>query len=163
MKRWAKSGARGRPAVSFRVDGQPPTALADIRFKKFKGKRVLIQMCCNRINTDALMANLFAVSGEIAEQVPMEFSVSSLGDYLSFLSERFPVYVASDFSMQAVDECVEEYPELYQKCEDKDGQTVIRSSGRELPNLAYFNASFSKDISTHISRMTKLYLNSIGI
>lgn len=120
-------------------------------------------MCCSRINTDALMANLFAASSENAEQAPIEFSVSALGDYLSFLSERFPVYVASDFSVQAVDECVEEYPELYQKDEGEDGQTVIRSPGLGRSDLEYFNASFSKDISTHISRMTQLYLKSIVI
>ncbi len=116
-------------------------------------------MCCNRINTDALMANLFAASGEAAGPTPLEFSVASLREYFNFLSERFPVYVTSDFSPQAVDDCVEEYPELYQMCEDENGQTVIRSSGCGRPNLEFFNAPFSKDISTHISRMTRLFLN----
>ncbi len=117
-------------------------------------------MCCNRINTDALMANLFAASDEDTGLAPLEFSVASLREYFVFLSERFPVYVASDFSPQAVDDCVEAYPELYQMCQNEGGQTVIRLSGRKRPNLKFFNAPFSKDISTHISRMTKLFLNT---
>jgi len=117
-------------------------------------------MCCSRINTDVLLANLFAASGDFAGTRPVEFSVASVREYFSFLSERFPVYVTSDFSLQAVNDCVEEYPELYQKCKDENGQTVIRSSGCKHPNLEFFNAPFSKDISTHISRMTKLFLST---
>ncbi len=117
-------------------------------------------MCCNKINTDVLMANLFATSGEIAGHDPQEFSVASLKEYFAFLSANFPVYVASDFSTQAVYECVEKYPELYKMCKDESGQTVIRLSSDKIPNLKFFNAPFSKDISTHICRMTKLFLST---
>lgn len=117
-------------------------------------------MCCNRINTDALMANLFAASCASEDHVPGEFSLTSLGEYLDFLSERFPVYVASDFSRQAVDECIAEYPDLYQRIEGEGGELVVRS-GRLCPNLAYFNATFSENISAYIHNMTKLYLDLV--
>jgi len=106
------------------------------------------------------MANLFAASGEIAGRDPPEFPVATLREYFTFLSANFPVYVASDFSTQAVYDCVEEYPELYQRCKDKSGKTVIRLSGNKIPNLEFFNSPFSKDISTHICRMTKLFLKT---
>jgi len=116
-------------------------------------------MCCNRVNTDVLMANLFAAMGN-SDSAPREVSVDTLRKYFRFLSERFPVYVASDFSEQAVEDCIEEHPELYQKIKGEDGQTVIRASGRKCPNLEFFNAPFSPDISTHIKRMTKLFLDT---
>lgn len=116
------------------------------------------QMCCNRIDTDSLMANLFAVSRKSGDAHLEAFSLTSLGKYLDFLSERFPVYVASDFSKQAVDECIAAYPDLYQRMEDETGELVVRS-GKLCPNLDYFNASFSENISTFINNMTKLYLN----
>lgn len=117
-------------------------------------------MCCNRIDTDALMANLFAVSCESEDTHPEGFSFTVLRKYLDFLSERFPVYVASDFSRQAIDECVAEYPDLYQLAE-VEGEELIVKSGNLCPNLEYFNASFSENISTFINNMTKMYLNLI--
>ena len=117
-------------------------------------------MCCNRIDTDALMANLFAVSRESVEPYPEEFSFTALRKYLDFLSERFPVYVTSDFSRQAIDECVAEYPDLYQRAESEGGELIVKS-GSLCPNLEYFNASFSESISTFINNMTKIYLSLI--
>ena len=117
-------------------------------------------MCCNRINTDALMANLFAVSRESEDSPPEEFSFTVLSEYLDFLSERFPVYVASDFSRQAIDECVAEYPDLYQRIENEGGELIVKS-GSLCPNLEYFNASFSESISAFINNMTKIYLSLI--
>lgn len=63
-------------------------------------------MCCNRINTDVLLANLFAVS-------PRRYTETDIRSYLDFLTECFPTYVTSDYSPQRIRECVAQYPELY--------------------------------------------------
>lgn len=64
-------------------------------------------MCCCIINTEVLLANLFAkLKG--AEQV----SLQTIESYLNFLVDCFPVYVISDFSAASVKRCAEKYPKL---------------------------------------------------
>lgn len=112
-------------------------------------------MCCNRINTDALLANLFAVQGG----QPWEnryFSMEFLKDYVDFLSTMFPEYLATDFCEEAVRECVAKYPTLYQIDETDDDFTVQASEKR--PNLKYFNAAYSIYISKYIEQITSAYL-----
>lgn len=118
-------------------------------------------MCCNRINTDTLMANLFATSYKIYNSPSkIVYSIEQLREYLQFLSDQFPVYVASNFSKEAVNECVHKYPLYYQLAEREDGEVIVRS-GKEHPNLDYFNAIFSESISTYIDRITNMYVREM--
>lgn len=113
-------------------------------------------MCCNRINTDALLANLFAVQdGEPWEE--RNFSMEFLKNYVEFLSKMFPEYLATDFCEQAVRECVAKYPTLYQIAEADDDDFTVQASEKR-PNLKYFNAAYSASISKYIEQITNAYL-----
>lgn len=119
-------------------------------------------MCCNRINTDTLMANLFVASYKqkhVDSTSKIMFSVEQLREYLQFLSDQFPVYVASNFSKEAVSECAHKYP-LYYQLAEQDGELFV-SSGKEHPNLDFFNAIFSQSVSTYINRITDIYLSEM--
>ena len=116
-------------------------------------------MCCNRINADILMANLFAESHQFSGQSSeVKFSIDQLNEYFKFISDQFPVYVASNFSKQAVDECVSRYPAYYQF--EEDDNEVIKS-GEKYPDLDFFNAIYSESVSRYISRITQKYLDKI--
>lgn len=118
-------------------------------------------MCCNKIDTDTLMANLFVeslVSNPSCHEI--KFSIDQLNGYFKYVSVQFPVYVASNFSEQAIYECVLKYPTYYRFIEE--GNTKFIKSGKENPNLDLFNAIYSKNISTYIRRITKKYLDIIG-
>ena len=73
------------------------------------------------------MANLFAASYKqkhIDSTSKIMFSMEQLREYLQFLSDQFPVYVASNFSEEAVSECAHKYP-LYYQLAEQDGSTYI--------------------------------------
>lgn len=113
-------------------------------------------MCCYRINTEVLLANLFARSKEY----PISYSVRNVNGYLRFLSERFPTYLVTNLSEQAICDCVLQYPELYQLSKDMDGNIVVKSGGFR-PNLKYFNAVYSKGVCNYIENTTYAYLETL--
>ncbi len=109
-------------------------------------------MCCCRINTEVLMANLFAESAKSAT-----YTVDNLKCYLQFLSKGIPTYLSTNFSKKAVCDCVERYPKLYQISNKEDGTIIIRS-GSEFPNLEYFNAAYPTNMSEYIKKVTSVYV-----
>lgn len=113
-------------------------------------------MCCYRINTEVLLANLFARSKEY----PISYSVHSVNGYLRFLSESFPTYLATNLSDQAICDCIVEYPELYRLSKDADGNIVVKS-GEFRPNLNYFNAPFTKGVCNYMENVTYAYLETL--
>lgn len=112
-------------------------------------------MCCNRINTDVLLANLFAVSPHRCT-----YTAEVIGKYLGFLTDCFPTYVTSDYSPQRIQECVVQYPELYTMSERDGVMAVI--PGKIRPKLSYFNAIYPDSISSYITRSTKSFLEMIS-
>lgn len=110
-------------------------------------------MCCYRINTEVLLANLFAGSSEY----PISYTVNNLNEYLRFLYERFPTYLATNFSEQAVYDCTVQYPELYLLSTNKEGVMVVKSGGFR-PNLDYFNSPYSTGVRNFIKGITNAYL-----
>ena len=113
-------------------------------------------MCCYRINTEVLLANLFARS----KKYPISYSVSNVNGYLRFLSERFPTYLTTNLSEQAIRDCISQYPELYQLSNDKKGETVVESGGFR-PNLDYFTAVYSQGVCYYIENITYEYLETL--
>ena len=111
-------------------------------------------MCCNRMDTDVLLANLFAANQPENEQ--FQVSMDYLMDYLQFLSRMFSEYLATDLCEQKVEECVAKYPQLYRRSEANG--TLSISSGEQQPNIEYFNAVYSGSISNYIQRITNVYL-----
>lgn len=104
-------------------------------------------MCCCRINTDVLLANLFSkFPGNLM------VSLADLQVYLAYLSERFPTYVVSDCSLKAMRECVEAYPELYRAVE-RDGSFLI-ARGALSPKASYFNSQYPASIARYIGSLT---------
>lgn len=109
-------------------------------------------MCCCRINTNVLLANFFSKleDNKVA-------TLNDLQSYFDFLSERFFVYVTSDFCVEKVRECVNEYPELYHI--KKQGEDIVIEHGSLIPNLKYFNSIYNEATSFYIERMTSLFLS----
>jgi len=111
-------------------------------------------MCCNRINTDVLLANLFAVSHRTHTD-------TEIRNYLDFLTDCFPTYITSDYSPQRIRECTVQYPKLY-SMKEEDG-TIEVMPGERRPNLSYFNAIYPDNISSYIIRSTESFLQSTGV
>lgn len=108
-------------------------------------------MCCCRINSDVLLANFYALS-------PRSHTFEEISDYMSYLTERFPVYVATNFSLHSIKKCVESYPELY-SMSDVNGEVIVHS-GKLTPNLQYFNSIYNEAVSDYIIRCTKNFVES---
>lgn len=113
-----------------------------------------IIMCCCRIDTDVLMANLFAESADNDVRYTME----NMGDYLNFLSQKIPIYLSTNFSEETVFKCAQRFPKLYKFSKDENG-TIIVESGNSRPNLEYFNASYSANVSDYIKKITRVYID----
>lgn len=117
-------------------------------------------MCCNRIDTDVLLANLFAsASKEIVHCQKIIYSINQIREYLFFLQNSFPVYVVSNFSEESVEICAIKYP-LYYQLSGCKGKDLVVCSGGKVPNIDFFNSVFSPSISNYIKRITKIFLNS---
>ena len=113
-------------------------------------------MCCIRIDTDVLLANFFAQKYPANKKFCA--SIDVLEDYLLFLSGMFSQYLATDFCEQKVEECIAKYPQLYRRLEANSVLLVV--SGNLVPNLEYFNALYSDEVSKYIQKVTKVYLQS---
>lgn len=106
------------------------------------------------------MANLFAVSQQSSgKSSEVKFSITQLNEYFEFLSNQFPVYVVSNFSEQAIEDCVLKYP-LYYRFADENNKVI--KSGETKPNLCYFNSIYSENISTYINRITQKFIDKIN-
>ena len=93
-------------------------------------------------------------------EVVLTFGFRGLGQMPELVADWIDraVYVASNFSKQAVDECVSRYPAYYQF--EEDDNEVIKS-GEKYPDLDFFNAIYSESVSRYISRITQKYLDKI--
>lgn len=107
-------------------------------------------MCCCRMSTVALMANLFA---KLPEGRPA--STAYFQDYLDYLTQVFPVYLTSDFCESAVLDCVEQFQELYHA--QREPCLIVHCYRR--PNLEYFNDCFHSDIAAFIERTTERFVS----
>ena len=94
-------------------------------------------MCCNRINTDTLMANIFSTGID-------KISFDELEHCLKCLSTYSPVYIISDLSKDAVRECVAAYPELFILSKDNGTELLIKK-GKKKPNLIFFNSGYTDE------------------
>ena len=77
-------------------------------------------MCCLRINTDVIWAQLFAVSS-----YPIYFTMEDIKKYFHFLSEKFLVYLTTNLSEHNIICCIEMYPELYILSKNKNGGGLL--------------------------------------
>lgn len=112
-------------------------------------------MCCCRINTEVLLANLFAKSEKSAT-----YTLDNLKDYLKFLAKGMPIYLSTNFSKKEVLDCVEIYSDLY-RISKKEGETIIIHSGNEFPNLEFFNAAYPASMSEYIKKVTSAYVKNM--
>lgn len=110
-----------------------------------------MNMCCEQINTEVLLANLFAAAG------PGQcFSLTDIGEYLGFLLEQVPTHVSSDLSAERVLDCSNKYPLLYNIT--GHGGEMIVGSGSLRPKLQYFNAIYTNHVADYLVRITKTFL-----
>lgn len=111
-------------------------------------------MCCDRINTDTLLANLFA-SGR-----RNYYTFEELSEYYNCLLSSSAMYLASDFCEDSVRQCADRYPTLFRAYEDA-GHTLVVYSGSARPNLQFFNAAYSVDMRDYIQRITEFYVSRL--
>lgn len=107
---------------------------------------------CTRIDTDVLLAYLFAVDAKCDSQ----YSFAMIREYLRFLSDRFPTYITTDLSKDKICECVANHPKLYTLCE-KDGELFI-AAGELIPNIDYFATIYPDDTKNYIKRLTTVFV-----
>lgn len=110
-------------------------------------------MCCCEVNTDVLLANLFA-----KKKNGDGVTLNVLKDYLNFLSQWIPIYVTSNLCKEEIIICAEHYKELYE-LRDENGEIKI-FPGKTSPKLSYFNNCYNKSIGEYIERLTDLFLNN---
>ncbi len=113
-------------------------------------------MTCLRINTKVLMANLFA---EIKSK-NSTVSNNDLKKLLCKLSTYSPVYIQSDFSINKIINCVENYPDLYQNITMENGIVIIQP-GNKLPNLDFFNVSYPTDAINYIHGIVRQFVKEM--
>ncbi len=113
-------------------------------------------MCCNRIDTDAILANLFAVpDGGIHG-----YTLEQIESYFSFVVESWPCYVSTDFSRREVYACIQRYPELY--CVSrKPGERERVRRGKLRPSLTFFNAAFSESAAKYLADISEVYVDGL--
>lgn len=109
-------------------------------------------MCCYRINTDVLLANLLVNSA-----YPVSYSYDDIHNYLRFMTDKFPTYISTNLSEQALYDCADEFPEVFKVYKDSDGKVVVHSTDYK-PNVDYFNSSYSLGLCNYIDVVTKQYL-----
>lgn len=109
-------------------------------------------MYFDRINTDVLLANLFA-SGR-----RKYYTLGELSEYLEFLRSCSGMYLGSDFCDESVRLCADRYPTLFYY-EDVEGAPVVHSRTAQ-PNLQFFNAPYSADMRDFIQRVTNYYVST---
>ena len=109
-------------------------------------------MCCYRINTEVLLANLFVNS-----EYPVDYTYDDVHNYFRYMAEKFPTYLCTDLSEQALYDCGAEYPDIYTVYRSKDGKVTVRSKEYK-PNLDYFNVSYSYGLRNYMEYVTKEYL-----
>lgn len=111
-------------------------------------------MCCDRINTDTLLANLFASGSR------NYYTFEELAEYYEYLLSFSAMYVASDFCEDSVRQCTNRYPTLFRMYEDV-GQVPVVYTGTARPNLQFFNAAYSLDMQDYIRRVTDFYVSKL--
>ncbi len=112
-------------------------------------------MCC-KVNTDVIMANLFAKKLDNDG-----VSIDTLKKYFEFLKEHFPVYLASDFSEYAIEYCVKVFPQLYRS--DGKGVDLVIYHGEQIPNLRFFNCKYNEVVSKYIEDTTIMFLKEYDL
>lgn len=111
-------------------------------------------VCCFRFNTELLLANLFEHSN-----YPVKYSYEEVHDYFRFMTDKFPTYLSTDLSEQALYDCAAEYPEVYAAYKDED-RVMIESKDFK-PNLKYFNSCYPVGVSHYLGVVTDEYLSKV--
>lgn len=106
-------------------------------------------MCCIRINTDVLLANLFG------SEERKTLSVRDIDAYIRFLARRFPSYLVSDFSEYKLVEAAEKYPKFY-RIADKEELSV--KPGKKVPDRDLVNEIYPGIVSNYLKNLTDLYM-----
>lgn len=107
-------------------------------------------MCCNRINTDVILANIFALQRT-------SVTMDDLTAYVNFLSQMFSTYMATDFDEASVRHIVSMYPILYSIKEQQDGGFAVLA-GKKRPNLKFFNSMYPDNWASYLQQVTEAYL-----
>lgn len=107
-------------------------------------------MCCMRVNTDVILANIFSV-----QRIPV--TLNDLTAYINYLFEVSPTYVTTDLNEESVRSVVSMYPGLYTIEEYPNGNFVV-SAGSLKPKLQFFNKVYPDSIASYLQRVTKAYL-----
>lgn len=102
-------------------------------------------MCCV-INTDTLLANLFAKGVQVV-------SIFDLEKLLKYIGEGIHTEVVSDLSQTSVLRCASLFPNMVQS---KDGATA--TVGSKVPDPEYFMNRYSKPTAKHIDQLTDAFL-----
>lgn len=102
-------------------------------------------MCCV-INTDTLLANLFAKGVQVV-------SIFDLVKLLKYIGEGIHTEVVSDLSRTSVLRCASLYPNMVQS---KDG--TVATVGSRVPDPEYFMDRYSKPTAKHIDQLTDAFL-----
>ncbi len=113
-------------------------------------------MCCNRIDTDTILANLFAVTDGEARG----YTLPQIEKYFTFLVESWPCYVSTDFSKQEIYACVRRYPELYRVSRESEEEEHVQP-GTLRPSLAFFNAGFSESANKYLKEISMVYMTKL--
>ena len=108
-------------------------------------------MCCLRVDTDVILAQLFAAS-----KYPVSYTMEDIKKYFNFLSQKFPVYLTTNLCEDLVVSCTEEYPELYVL--SNNGKEIVVKSGNFYPNLDYFMTMFQEGNKNYMKIVTESYL-----
>ncbi len=113
-------------------------------------------MCCNRIDTDTVLANLFAVT----DGGTRGYTLEQIESYFSFLVESWPCYVSTDFSKQEIYACVRRYPELYRVSGESEEEKHVQP-GTLRPSLTFFNAGFSEGADKYLKAISMAYMTKL--
>lgn len=92
-------------------------------------------MCCTRVDTEVLLANMFSSRNYSGEGITAE----QLANCVRYLANRLPGYLDSDVSLSRLKEVAYLYPRLF----EFDGHYVRR--GKCMPRFEFFNKRYSEN------------------
>lgn len=110
-------------------------------------------MCCIRIYTSTMLANIFAI-----QRNPVTYK--TMDKYVKFLADMFPTYLVTDFSEQSLIDAANDYPNLFKYTEEPDG-LITMHAGERRPNLPYFNYPFPETTLKYYTNITKHFFDEL--
>lgn len=108
--------------------------------------------CCYRFDTEVLLANLFVNS-----KYPVSYSYEDVHNYFRYLTDKFPIYLYTNLSEQALYDCSKCYPELYSVYKKDNGEVIIRSKSHK-PSLNYFNSLYQSGCRYYLESISEEYV-----